>query len=261
MLIKYIGSLAYQRINTLAYSYYFYYKSKGMQILRDKRTFVLFILSGFFIANTIVAEMIGSKLISFGGPFVNGVSLVLWPFVFILTDILNEYYGKEVVRKLTFITVGLIIYVFVVLYIAIQIPSVDFSPVKDKDFQTVFGQSMYMIIASLIAFVTSQLVDSFVFWVVRKRTGSKALWLRATSSTVVSQLIDTFIVQFIAFVIPGIWTYNDLLRNASFAYGLKIMIAILLIPLIWILHKALDTYFGEEEAKKIIDKTAKESLD
>lgn len=232
-----------------------------MQILKNKRTLVLFILSGFFIANTIVAEMIGSKLISFGGPFVNGVSLVLWPFVFILTDILNEYYGKEVVRKLTFITVGLIIYVFLVLWIAIQIPAVDFSPVKDNDFRTVFGQSMYMIIASLTAFVTSQLVDSFVFWVIRRRTGSKFLWLRATGSTLVSQLIDTFIVQSIAFVLPGIWTWSDLMRNASFAYGLKIIIAILLIPLIWGIHKVLDSYFGEEEAKRMIDKTAEESVE
>ncbi len=86
------------------------------------------------------------------------------------------------------------------------------------------------------------------------------MWLRATSSTAVSQLIDTFIVQSIAFVIPGIWTMNDLLRNASFAYGLKIIIALTLIPVIWLIHKVLDNYFGEDEAKKIIEKTAKESL-
>ncbi|MES2588134.1 MAG: queuosine precursor transporter [Bacteroidota bacterium] len=231
-----------------------------MDILKDKKTFVLFILSGFFITNTIVAEMIGSKLISFGGPFINGTSLVLWPFVFLLTDILNEYYGKEVVRKLTFITVGLISYVFIVLFIAMKIPSVDFSPVSDENFNKVFGSSMYMIIASLIAFITSQLVDSFVFWLVRKRTGNKFMWLRATSSTVVSQLIDTFIVQYVAFVLPGVWTYSEFATNASFAYILKIILALCLIPLILILHKFLDNYFGLKEAKEMIDKTAQESL-
>jgi queuosine precursor transporter len=232
-----------------------------MHILKDKRTFILFLLAGFFIANTIVAEMIGSKLISFGGPFVNGVSLVLWPFVFILTDILNEFYGKDVVRKLTFITVGLISYVFVVLFVAMEIPAVDFSPVKDDTFTNVFGSSMYMIIASLVAFIASQMVDSFVFWLIRKRTGGKLMWLRSTSSTVISQLIDTFIVQFVAFVLPGVWTYSEFAKNASFAYVLKIIIAICLIPLILILHKVLDRYFGEEEAHKMIEKTAEESLE
>lgn len=232
-----------------------------MNFLKDKKSFVLLILAGFFITNAIVAEMIGSKLIHFGGPFVNAVSLVLWPFVFILTDILNEYYGKEVVRKLTFITVALIAYVFLILWVAIQIPAVNFSPVTDTDFNHVFGQSMYMIVASMSAFVASQMVDSFVFWIVRKRTGSKMMWLRATSSTVVSQLVDTFIVQFVAFVLPGVWSYSEFAKNASFAYILKIIIALLLIPLILILHKILDSYFGEEESKKIIEKTAKDSLD
>lgn len=232
-----------------------------MHLLKDKKTFVLFILSGFFIANTVVAEMIGSKLISFGGPFVNGTSLVLWPFVFLLTDILNEYYGKDVVRKLTFITVGLIAYVFLVLFVAMKIPAVDFSPVKDEDFNQVFGSSMYMIIASLTAFICSQLIDSFVFWLVRKRTGEKLMWLRSTSSTVVSQLIDTFIVQFVAFVLPGVWTYSEFAKNASFAYVLKIILAICLIPLILLLHKILDKYFGEAEAHEMIEKTAEESLE
>lgn len=231
-----------------------------MHILKDKRTLVLFILAGFFVANTIVAEMIGSKLISFGGPFINGVSLVLWPFVFILTDILNEYYGKEVVRKLSFITVGLIAYVFIVLFVAIRIPAVEISPAKDPAFLNVFGQSMYMIVASIIAFITSQLIDSFMFWIIRKRTGERMLWLRSTGSTLISQLVDTFIVQLIAFVVPGVWTMSEFAKNASFAYGLKILIAIALIPLIWLLHKVLDNYFGEKLAHEIIDKTAEESM-
>jgi uncharacterized integral membrane protein (TIGR00697 family) len=231
-----------------------------MNFTQNKKTTVLIILSGFFITNTIVAEMVGSKLISFGGPFVNSVGLVLWPFVFVLTDILNEYYGKEFIRKLTFITVGLISYIFFILFIALKIPAVDFSPTTDASFNNVFGQSMFMIVASLIAFIVSQLIDSFVFWFVRKRTGNKSLWLRATASTLVSQLIDTFIVQIIAFVIPGVWTFSQFFQNASFAYLLKVLIAISLIPVIWILHKVLDNYFGEKEAEKIIEETAQESL-
>lgn len=232
-----------------------------MHILKDKKTLVLFILSGFFIANTIVAEMIGSKLISFGGPFVNSVGLILWPFVFLLTDILNEYYGKEVVRRLSFITVGLIAYVFLILFITTRIKAIDGSPATDAAYSNIFGQGMYMIVASIIAFITSQLLDSFVFWLIRKRTGEKMMWLRSTGSTFVSQLIDTFLIQFIAFVIPGYWTYEEFVRNAAFGYGLKIILAVCLIPLIWLLHKVLDNYFGEARAHKIIENTAEESME
>jgi len=232
-----------------------------MHILQNKKTLVLFILSGFFITNAIVAEMIGSKLINYGGPFVNSIGLILWPSIFILTDILNEYYGKEVVRRLSFITVGLIAYVFIILLIATQIKAVDFSPAKDSAFKNIFGQSMYMIVASIIAFITSQLVDSFMFWIIRKKTGSKMMWLRSTGSTVVSQLIDTFLIQFIAFVIPGVWTMQEFIKNATFGYTLKIIIALCLIPLIFLIHKLLDKYFGEKESEKIIEKTAKESID
>lgn len=230
-----------------------------MHILKDKKTFVLFILSGFFIANTVVAEMIGSKLINFGGPFVNSVGLILWPFVFMLTDILNEYYGKEVVRRLSFVTVGLIGYVFLVLAVTRTIPAFEGSPVKDVSYNNVFGSGMYMIIASIIAFIISQLLDSFVFWIIRKQTGEKMMCLRSTGSTLVSQLIDTFLIQFIAFVIPGVWTMQEFWRNAAFGYGLKVILAVLLIPAIWALHKVLDNYFGEGRAHKIIEKSAEES--
>lgn len=232
-----------------------------MHILRNKKTLILFILSGFFITNAIVAEMIGSKLINYGGPFINSIGLILWPFIFVLTDILNEYYGKEVVKRLSFITVGLIAYVFIILFVATSIRAVDFSPAKDEAFSNIFGQGMYMIIASIIAFITSQLVDSFMFWLIRKRTGSKMMWLRSTGSTLVSQIVDTFLIQFIAFVIPGVWTLSEFMKNAAFGYVLKMIIAVCLIPLIYALHKVLDNYFGEETAEKIIEKTAEESLE
>lgn len=232
-----------------------------MHILKNKKTLVLFILSGFFITNAIVAEMIGSKLISYGGPFVNSIGLILWPFIFVLTDVLNEYYGKEVVKRLSFITVGLIGYVFVILFIATRVKAVDFSPATDAAFSNIFGQGMYMIIASIIAFITSQLIDSFVFWLIRKHTGSKMMWLRSTGSTLVSQVVDTFLIQFIAFVIPGVWSISEFMKNAAFGYALKMILAICLIPLIYLLHKLLDNYFGEKEAEKIIEKTAEESLE
>src|SRR6478609_9641459 len=161
--------------------------------LTKRRDIVFIVLAGFFITNAIVAELIGGKLVTFFGLFTQSIGIILWPVVFILTDLINEHYGKAGVRKLTFITVGLVSYMFIVISIALHIKAVDFSPVSDNAFLEVFGQSQWIIVGSIIAFLISQLVDVYIFWLFRNRTGSRLIWLRATGSTVVSQLIDTFL--------------------------------------------------------------------
>jgi uncharacterized integral membrane protein (TIGR00697 family) len=184
--------------------------------LANKKDVVFLVLAGFFITNAIVAELIGGKLVMFFGTFTQSIGIVMWPVVFIVTDLVNEYYGKSGVRKLSYITVALIGFTFLYLFICMQIPAVTFSPVSDDNFKKVFGQSMYIMIGSIVAFLVSQMVDSGIFWLLREKSGKKMLWLRSTGSTVVSQLVDTFIVQFIAFVIPGVWTMDVFLRNASY---------------------------------------------
>jgi len=203
--------------------------------------------------------MIGGKLIQIG-IFTQSVGILPWPIVFLATDITNEYFGKRGVRIITFITVGLISYTFFLLWLSMQIPAVGFSPITQESFNQVFGSGMYMIVGSLVAFLVSQLTDVGVFWVIRNKTGAGNLWLRATGSTVVSQLVDTFIVQFVAFVIPGVWTLNEFFKNASFGYVFKLGIALLLIPIIYLVHALIDRYLGVHHAEKIIQETAEKSL-
>lgn len=226
---------------------------------KSKKDILFLVLTGFFITNALVAEMIGGKLIQVGF-FTQSVGILPWPIVFLATDITNEYFGKRGVRIITFITVGLISYTFLLLWLSMQIPAVGFSPITQESFNQVFGTGMYMIVGSLIAFVVSQLTDVGVFWVIRNKTGSNMLWLRATGSTVVAQLIDTFIVQFVAFVIPGVWTMNEFLENASFGYLFKLGVALLLIPIIYLAHILIDKYLGEKHAEEIIHDTAEKSL-
>ncbi len=227
--------------------------------LNSKRDLVFITLAGFFITNAIVAELIGGKLFQVG-PFVQSIGIMLWPVVFLTTDLVNEYYGPKGVRRLTFLTISLIGYAFIVLFIGIQVTATDFSPVSNENFAKVFGQSLWIIIGSITAFLTSQLVDVSVFWALRNKTGSKMIWLRATGSTVVSQLIDTFIVQGIAFVIPGVWTVDEYLKNASAGYVFKLGVAIAITPLIYLLHWWIDRYIGEKESRDIIKHTAEEAL-
>jgi uncharacterized integral membrane protein (TIGR00697 family) len=214
---------------------------------KNRKDIVFLVLAGFFITNALIAELIGGKLIQFFGLFTQSIGIILWPIVFILTDLINEHFGKDGVKKLTYVTVGLISFAFIILTIAIKIPATTFSPINNEVFKTVFGQSQWIIIGSIVAFFISQLVDVYVFVILKKITGNKFIWLRATGSTLVSQLVDTFIVQYIAFVLPAKWTLDEFITNASWGYLFKLIIAISLIPIIYLGHYLIGKYLKKEQ--------------
>ncbi|RMG32082.1 MAG: VUT family protein, partial [Bacteroidetes bacterium] len=193
-----------------------------------KKENLLFVfLGGFFITNALVAEFIGAKIFSLeatlGFEPVNWTILgqenlsfnltagvILWPVVFIMTDIINEYYGKKGVRLLSWLAAALISYAFLMVYLAIITEpasfwindiNTDIKPNIDVAFRRVLGQGLGIILGSLTAFLIGQLVDVTVFHWLRRFTGASKIWLRATGSTLVSQLIDSFVVLFIAFYI------------------------------------------------------------
>jgi len=222
---------------------------------RTRRDLIFFILGGFFLTNALLAELIGGKLFVLSGDssgwwryVVLSVGVLPWPVVFITTDLVNEYFGKEGVRKLTVLAVGMIPYAFVVLYLAMLIPAWENSPVPDTAFRLVFGQSMWIIVGSLTAFVTSQLIDVLVFASVRARTGKHLLWLRATGSTVVSQVFDTFLVGFIAFVLPGKLAFRQFLGLAIGSYLFKLAVAVGITPIIYLGHGLIDGFLKAESA-------------
>ncbi len=215
--------------------------------MNTRRDFIFLLLTGVFVSNAILAEIIGGKLIQVG-PYLMSVGVILWPVVFLATDIVNEYFGKDGVKRLTFLTVSLIVYAFIVLYLAMWTKAAAVSPVTDEQFTAVFGQSLWIIVGSLVAFLVSQLVDVSVFWFFRHKTGRGMLWLRTTGSTVVSQLIDTFVVLGIAFYLPGKLTLEDYLRLSLINYSYKLMIAVALTPVIYGFHHAIDNYLGKSES-------------
>jgi uncharacterized integral membrane protein (TIGR00697 family) len=221
-----------------------------------RKDFVYLVLAGFFITNAILGELTGGKLISLG-PFTMSIGVIPWPVVFIATDLINEYFGREGVRRLTLMTIGLIVYAFVVLYASIQVPAASFSPVTDAQFQAVFGQSLWIIVGSITAFALSQLVDVAVFWIVRHRTGGRFLWMRATGSTVVSQLIDSFVIIGIAFWLPGKVQTSEFLTVAASNYSYKLLIALAVTPLLYAGHAAIDRFLGAQDAERLVEETAK----
>lgn len=244
-------------------------------IIKDKPTRLFVFFTAFFVANALIAECIGTKLFSLekllgtnpanitlfgqhGLAFTLTCGVLLWPLEFVMTDIINEFYGPKAVRRISFIAVGLISYAFLMFYLAIHVPAADFWVASRKDqgipdmqlaFDGIFGQGMRIIVGSLVAFLVSQMVDVTVFHKIKKRTGEKYVWLRATGSTVVSQLVDSYIVLFIAF--SGIFTWQQILAIGMVNYTYKFVMAVVLTPVLMYVEKRIAKYLGHEVAMKM----------
>lgn len=216
-------------------------------MFQRKKDIIYIILAGVFITNALVAELIGGKLIYIGNN-VMSLGILPWPIVFITTDLINEYFGEKGVKKLSFITAGLIAYTFFILLIGLNIPAVKGDGlITDDQFSAVFGQSMWIIVGSITAFLASQLIDVTLFRFLKNKTGNKMLWLRSTGSTVISQLFDSFIVLGIAFWLPGKINTQTFIASAFTGYSVKLVIAVGLTPLIYLGHYLIDNYLAREK--------------
>jgi queuosine precursor transporter len=216
-------------------------------MFQSKKDIVYVILAGIFITNAVVAELIGGKLI-YVGSAVMSIGILPWPVVFVTTDLINEYFGEKGVRKLSLITASLIAYCFVLLYFALRIPAASgISTVSDSQFFAVFGQSQWIIVGSITAFLVSQLIDVTIFHFLKNKTGNKMIWLRSTGSTVVSQLFDSFIVLGIAFWATGIMTTDVYIVSAFTGYFVKLIIAIGMTPMVYLGHYLIDTFLAKKD--------------
>lgn len=246
-------------------------------------------LSGLFISNALVAEFMGVKLFSLertfgfsevqwtlfgqsGLSFTLTAGVLLWPVVFVMTDIINEYYGRRGVRMLSYLTAGLVAYGFLMLFMAIQLDPAEFwrtahikpswtpeqqeamrAQVADYNaaYAVVFGQSMWIIVGSLVAFLVAQIVDVGVFHRIKAATGEQKIWLRATGSTLVSQFLDSFIVVFIALHIGQQLPFMQVLAISVMSYLYKAAMAVALTPVIYGVHAWIDRYLGEALATEM----------
>ena len=208
---------------------------------------VFFVLTGIFLTHALLGELIGGKLFVLGG-WVMSIGVIPWPVVFVTTDLVNEYYGPSAVRRLTLLAIALILYTFGVLYLCILVTAAPDSPVGDDAFREVFGQSMWIIAGSLVAFAISQLLDALVFVFIKARTSGRMLWLRAVGSTVVSQLIDTFVINSIAFGLSGMLTADRVVELSITNYTYKFLIALGTLPAIYLGHMIMDRYFHRAES-------------
>lgn len=262
---------------------------KYQDLLEDKATRLFLLLGGFFLGNALVAEFLGVKIFSVEKSlgflpfdfsilgkehlsFNMSAGVLNWPFVFVMTDIINEYFGRKGVRFLSFLTAALIGYAFLMFFLAIHLVPADFwvsshinpslpteqqevirSKVGDYNyaFKLIFGQGLWIIAGSLCAFLLGQLVDVSVFHQIKKRTGENKIWLRSTGSTLVSQLIDSYVVIFIAFYLGADWDIRTILVLGFVAYIYKFVVALCMTPIIYGVHHLIEKYLGRETAERL----------
>lgn len=247
------------------------------KVFSDKPTKLFIALTSFFVANAVVAECIGGKIFSLekflgipvshftvfgqsGLSYALTCGVLLWPFEFVLTDVVNEFFGAKAIKRISFIAVILISYAFFMFFFSMKTPPADFwlssrvdagVPDMQYAFSAIFGQGMWIIAGSICAFLISQLVDVYVFHKIKKYTGEKKVWLRATGSTLVSQLIDSFVVLFIAFKLGNDWSWQLVLAICLVNYSYKAFMALILTPLIYLLEFGIEKYLGKELALQL----------
>ena len=252
---------------------------------KTKESTLLLVLGSFFVANTILSEFIGVKIFTVEGTlgikqfdisllgvpnlsFNMSAGVLTWPLIFIMTDIINEYFGVRQVRFLSILTAVLISYAFLIVGAAIHLTPSDFWVTQtvngqaldmNNAFAGIFGQGMWIIVGSIIAFIVGQIVDVLIFHRIKRFTGDRALWLRATGSTVVSQFIDSFVVIFIAFYLNPqySWSWQMVAAIGLVNYTYKFIVAILMTPILYGVHGLINSYLGKDLAQRMIKMAGK----
>lgn len=250
------------------------------------KTGVLFtVLAAFFLGNALIAEFIGVKIFSLEavlgrqpipfsflgqGPLTLSLSagVLLWPWVFITTDLINEYFGLRAVRFLSWVGAAIIGYAFLMVLLAMRLPPADFwvwRRVGDEllhmptAFNAIFGQSLWIVVGSLTAFLLGQFVDVVSFHWLRRLTQGRWLVVRATGSTLISQFIDSFVVLYIAFYWGAGWSFAQVSVIGLLNYAYKALMALLLTPILYGVHWTIDAYLGARLAAHLTAKAAEES--
>lgn len=159
-------------------------------------------LFALFVACMVMVNTLGTKITTIAGVRVS-VGIFFVPVLFLVTDIVGEVFGRREASRFVNMATIMLVLLFVMMAVCIAVkPNEQWG--MQEQYAQVFGSSIRMTIASLVSFVVAQQLDVFMFAFWGRITKGKHLWIRNNLSTIVSQLIDTTIFEFIAF-----WHLND----------------------------------------------------
>lgn len=224
-------------------------------------------LSAVSVTFLLVGDLLGVKLFkiplgfSFSVPWSDApidaithtCGMLTFPLTFLITDLANEYYGRKAARRIVYLSFAMGFVSFAAMNVALAMPHWDVPfNVAAGSFSDVFANSRVMFMASISAYLIGSLSDVVLFSWLKRLTGGKMVWLRATGSTVVSQFIDSFVVTYLAFglgrqLFPSgtdPMPFPEILKTAATGYMLKFVIAIAITPAIYLGRYLVQRYIG-----------------
>jgi len=214
-------------------------------IRREDSNFVYICLAAIFLAALVTCNLIANKFVTVDlgfHVFIVSAGILPYPLTFLVTDILSEIYGQEKTNRV--VKAGFIASLFVLLFLWLgsQFPSINGSPVDDSTYNIVFRNAWRVIGASMIAYLTAQVLDVRVYHFWKRYTNGKHLWLRNNASTVTSQLVDTTLVITVLFI--GVWPSNQIVSAIIDGFIFKMLCALIDTPIIYIATSYLRNCFG-----------------
>lgn len=243
----------------------------------SKRESLLLASLALFVSFFVAANFLGSKTWEFtlftlrpsdlgleGETFVATAGILAFPLTFVLTDIVNEYFGMRIVRTFTWLAIAVNLLLQPIVLGAAAAPTISFTPGVTSEYahgayRLAFGTTWTITIGSLVAFAVAQFLDARIFTWLRHKTGGKMIWLRAQGSTVVSQMLDTALVIYLAFyVLPALvgdphWTAETAGRVALTNYVYKFAIAVVLTPVLYLVRALVVAWLGKDEAARLAE--------
>jgi queuosine precursor transporter len=209
-----------------------------------KRQRLYVVLVAIFVTCLVLGDVTGGKAFAAGfglwpmtlldGPV--SVGMILFPVTFLLTDVINDFYGRKGARFVTWVAAGMAALAYFALVFTTALPVHPDTYFQQDEYAKIFGGSSKLFAASILAFVLGQLLDIAIFQFWKRLLRGKHLWLRATGSTLVSQLVDTVTINTIFWAGVAGKTPGWITEKIGREYMIKVIVAVLLTPIVYAIH-------------------------
>lgn len=192
-------------------------------------------ISAAFSVIVVVTNLLSSKMVAMPllGGFAIPFGILTYPLTFLLSDLVTEIFGSQKARAMVYTGMACSLLCLGIVQCALSLPSADAE--MQKSWQMVFGISKFVILGSLTAYIVGQILDIQLYALIRRWTGERFLWLRCNGSTLLSQMVDTLIVNTIHLYWGLGLDYQTIVQIMLFSYCYKAFFAVANTPLFYLL--------------------------
>ncbi|WP_142058711.1 queuosine precursor transporter [Pseudarthrobacter sp. B4EP4b] len=166
------------------------------------------------------------------GPIITDGGFFLFPLAYILGDVISEVYGFTVARKAIFTTFALSVFASLCYWVIIALPGFDddYGTSKQAALEGALGPVPQIVLASLLAFLAGQTINSWILVKMKARSGEKSLWARLMGSSGAGELVDTLIFCSIAASVIGITDFGTFLNYVVVGFVYKTLVEFIFVP-------------------------------